>query len=821
MLYLTLGILSCMSAAPPPMPDTGLLAWFDAADPATLTLESGRVSSWASKASPPCAADASGEQRPVFVAGDGARRPALRFDGLDDVLRVSAFNRTADTWTLIIVAAPFTPCRGSGLCSATPSDGHDYDPGFTVDLYQSSQAFDQISIEGAGRISGQIDQMKNSCAFGGTHVISVMRASQQVDLFIDGILEGSRPVSPAETIMDVLRIGSRCYAGMERNFFHGDIAQVLLYGRALETTERENIESVLRVSEAERAEGEQALVRRIQEQRRARMVPPRIVKSWPGIDAFLADGNGPLNPQTLPIRTDIREAITLSVQHLNSLYDRDKDNEPFFFVNREADGTGKMRHSVNIGIPHVVGRCLLGCMIAEQAAQVPFPQDGLAILERYCKSSFDNPDHLNSYYDPERGGERFVEFHNMREGLYGLSALISGRQSEWAKEAAHQMLVTLDSITSEEGLWSIDLASDPAARDRWMGLAPANAARMVDALLAYYECSGDALALKLAGLYARQGLKMIFLEDGRFAPMDRSSGHVHSITSSLSGIAAYAVRTNDHDMLNACARIMDVGVPEYFSSWGWGDEVFPEHPADVISRGEINQTGDVVRTALILGAAGRPQYYEIAERYLRGMLLPTQHRAEELRAILRDKPDPADDSERDTVRRSIGGYAMQLPNDRMAPGDWPISTLDITSGAVHALSECYRQRTTRANGVYRMNLLFDYEDKAIAIASRLPQQGRIEFHAKADIPGLDIRIPAWVDTTTIEVEVGGQQVPLNVEGSFAHVGALSAGQEGHLSFAAPCKRERETVDGVEYTTTWIGSQLVAITPRGTQSPLPF
>ncbi|MCC6486498.1 MAG: hypothetical protein IT364_03290 [Candidatus Hydrogenedentes bacterium] len=821
MVLLTLGILSCLSAVSAPFPDTGLLAWFDAADAATLALESGRVSSWASKAAPPCAAEAPGEQRPVFVAGAGAQRPALRFDGLDDVLRVPAFNRRADTWTLIVVAAPFSPCRGGGLCSAAPVEGHDYDPGFTVDLYQSSQAFDQISIEGAGRISGQIDQMKSTYAYGGMHVITVVRTSQQVDLFIDGIPEGSRPVSPVETIMDVLRIGSRCYAGAERNFFHGDIAQVLVYGRALESVERESIESALRVSEVERAEGEKALLRRVEEQRRARMVPPRIVKSWPNIDAFLADGNGSLNPQTLPIRTDIREAITLSVQHLNSLYDRDKDNEPFFFVNREADGTGKMRHSVNIGIPHVVGRCLLGCMIAEQAAQVPFPQDGLAILDRCCKSSFDNPDHLNSYYDPERGGERFVEFHNMREGLYGLWALISGRQSEWAKETAHQMLVALDSITNEEGLWSIDLASDPAVRDRWMGLAPANAARMVDALLAYHECSGDPLALKLAGLYARQGLKTIFLEDCRFAPIDRSSGHVHSITSSLSGIAAYAVRTGDAEMLNACARIMDVGVPEYFSSWGWGDEVFPEHPADVISRGEINQTGDVVRTALILGAAGQPHYYEMAERYLRGMLLPTQHREEELRAILRDKPNPADDSERDTVRRSIGGYAMQLPNDRMAPGDWPISTLDITSGAVHAMSECYRQRTTRADGAYRMNLLFDYEDEAIAIASHLPQEGHIEFQAKANIPGLDIRIPEWVDAGTIEIESGGQQVPLNVTGSFAHIGALSAGQEGHLSFAVPCKREKETVDGVEYTTTWIGSQLIDIAPRGTQSPLPF
>jgi hypothetical protein len=327
--------------------------------------------------------------------------------------------------------------------------------------------------------------------------------------------------------------------------------------------------------------------------------------------------------------------------------------------------------------------------------------------------------------------------------------------------------------------------------------------------------------MKLAGLYVQQGLKSIYMEGGRFAPMERSSGHVHSITSSLSGITAYAVKTNNQDMLATCRRIMDVGVPEYFSSWGWGDEVFPEHPADVVSRGEINQTGDVVRTGLMLGMAGFPEYFEIAERFLRGMLLPTQHREQELRAILRDKPNPADDSERDTVMRSVGGYAMQLPNDRMHKGDWPISTLDITSGAVHAMSECYRHRTTNANGVYRMNLLFDFEDETLALTSQLPTLGRIEFRAKKDVTDLQVRIPKWVDAKTVQIVLGENPVPVILQESYVRVGKVAAGQQGRITFDVPCKREKETVDGTEYTTTWIGNQIIGIQPRGTESPLPF
>ena len=115
-------------------------------------------------------------------------------------------------------------------------------------------------------------------------------------------------------------------------------------------------------------------------------------------------------------------------------------------------------------------------------------------------------------------------------------------------------------------------------------------------------------------------------------------------------------------------------------------------PPNLLSRGEINQTGDVVRTALLLGDAGYTAYYELAERYLRSMLLPTQYREEDLRRIIHENEQPRSDAERDVLRRSTGGFSMQFPNDRSREGGWPISTLDITSGAVHAMSECYNRR---------------------------------------------------------------------------------------------------------------------------------
>ena len=804
------------------IPRGGLLLWLSAEDEQRLTLDGDAVVEWRGRAGTRAGLAASGTQAPTWQRRDsGPIRPAVRFDGQDDVLRGLSFNRRAGTWTLVLVAAPLAPCRGGGLCSSRSRDGDDFDPGFTVDLYRARNTFDQISVEGAGRIGGQKDQMLSAHRLGGFHVIVVQREPETVRLFVDGGPEGTRAVHPAETVMDELRLGARWYAGVEREYFHGEIATVLLYDRVLTDGERRAVESALRVSEAERQAGEEAAVKGEEERLRNRMKAPVAVRTWPSIEAYCRGRPAGSEPGGLPIRSDVREAVALGMQHLRSLFDRDRDDEPFFYANCEADGTGKMHHSVNIGIPHVVGRCLLGAAIGQRATGVTFPDEAFDILERYCRLSFDNPDHLNSYIDPERGNQRFVELHNVREGLYGLWALIQARDSQWARDKARAMLRTLDQLTDGSGGWSVEKAKELGMADRCFGLGSSNSARVVDPLLAYYDVSDDPLALDLAGRYARDGLRTLFTPEGALAPMDRSSGHVHSITSSLSGITAYAVRVGDREMLATCRRIVDVGVPEYFSSWGWGDEVYPDHPADVVSRGEINQTGDVVRAALLLGSAGHPRYYELAERYLRSMLLTTQHREPELRLFLRDKAAPKDDSERDVLGRTVGGYSMQLPNDRMREGDWPLSTLDITSGAVHAMSECMMQRTVWDGDTCRVNLLFSHEDERIVLRSRLPCKGEIAFEARRDIAALKVRVPTWVDRTALSVSIEGRPVDASVDQGYVRTPALEAGASGALTFPIRIRTERETVDGVEYRTTWLGDQIIAIEPRGAVSPLPF
>jgi hypothetical protein len=313
----------------------------------------------------------------------------------------------------------------------------------------------------------------------------------------------------------------------------------------------------------------------------------------------------------------------------------------------------------------------------------------------------------------------------------------------------------------------------------------------------------------------------VYETDGTFAPFDKSSGHIHSITSALSGIVRYAIFVNDTEMIDQCCKIMDIGVPQYFSSWGWGDEVMPNHPANVVAQGEINQTGDVIRAALYLGATGRVKYYELAERYLRSMLLPSQVWLENLPDIVKQNPAPKDDTERDTYVRCIGGYGFPRPNARMPKGGFCIETQDITSGGVHALAECWEHKLVMTkDGTCKLNLLFDASNPEFDITSKLPKQGVIEFTVKSG-KTLSVRIPDWIDTKTLKLTLDGFTKPVSIKDGYLLITGLNKGNKGIISFDVPCKTEKETVDGTEYTTTWVGNQIIDIQPRGVVSPLPF
>jgi putative heme-binding domain-containing protein len=200
----------------------------------------------------------------LVLVGD---RPVVRFDGVDDHLRVVGLERRTDAATVFIVAAP-TSNLGlfRGLLAANATGGRDYETGFTIDLGPSpTTAFTQLNVEGQG-FGGANNLVKDFFEFGTLHVIeaAIRKSDRVVRLSIDGAPQRTRPYAPKAMTFNELTIGARYYTngpGIQevRGPIGADIAEILIYGRELTTDEEARVREYLQKKHAPLREALQAI----------------------------------------------------------------------------------------------------------------------------------------------------------------------------------------------------------------------------------------------------------------------------------------------------------------------------------------------------------------------------------------------------------------------------------------------------------------------------------------------------------------------------------------------------------------------------------
>jgi hypothetical protein len=163
----------------------------------------------------------------------------------------------------------------------------------------------------------------------------------------------------------------------------------------------------------------------------------------------------------------------------------------------------------------------------------------------------------------------------------------------------------------------------------------------------------------------------------------------------------------------------------------------------------MNNTGDILETALILGRWGYADYFHDAERILRGHLLPSQLRDI---SFITDPPNPhGEDGLRDVADRHLGAFGFPAPYGHEPLGIERVSfNMDIVGGAVGSLCEAYREATRFDGAEHRVNLLFDHRTEAIGVEAIYTGPAlRITLQK----PGpLFVRIPPWVSSDEIVVE---------------------------------------------------------------------
>ena len=191
---------------------------------------------------------------PVLVQNAINGLPAVRFDGVNNILSSIGFGAAPQELTLFIVAAPLSNAGSyraffSGIDQSAP--GHqDYVSGINFDQTGGgSSTFDRLNLEGAkGGGGGGISLPVNS-TFGSYNLLEVGYGNTTDTVYVNGTDVGSRSGNNNTVSLQDVRIGGRYYDNgggpYETGYLNGDIAEVIVYDSLLTDPQRQSVEQAL------------------------------------------------------------------------------------------------------------------------------------------------------------------------------------------------------------------------------------------------------------------------------------------------------------------------------------------------------------------------------------------------------------------------------------------------------------------------------------------------------------------------------------------------------------------------------------------------
>ena len=447
---------------------------------------------------------------------------------------------------------------------------------------------------------------------------------------------------------------------------------------------------------------------------------------------------------------DILDAIRLGCRTMASTFDADDNDIPFFGVTVRPEV--RLSFSAGGSEGHVPGRHLNALLNAEDAAGIRIDEDAVDKHTRAAFFSYSGavPLPLNR---TEIGGPLVIFIpHNIREGFHALYPLVKYRNSARARELAEASIAAIFEYWHPVQGWNYDkLAHEKGLNIRRERTFISGVARAIGPLVKYYRATGYGPALELAIALKEKAINDVFAEDGGY-DADKFGYHNHSTTCVMSSLAQLADLTCDSNLMNRVKAFYDNGLWRIRDELGWSIET--SQPEDNSARGEVNNTGDILETALILGRWGYPQCYHDAERILRCHALPSQ-----LRDVswIEEPPNPEGvDGKRDVANRLRGAFGFPAPY-----GHEPVNittsnkprvsfNLDIVGGTVGALCEAYREVTRFEASGHWVNLLFDHETPTIEVKAPYTHPA-LCIRLKRSGP-LFVRVPPWVEPQNITIQ---------------------------------------------------------------------
>jgi len=441
--------------------------------------------------------------------------------------------------------------------------------------------------------------------------------------------------------------------------------------------------------------------------------------------------------------TSIRDAVSLGCRTMSNVFNRDDHNIPFF--GSEVWPEAKLSFYKYHSEAHVPGRHLNALLNAEDALGIRVDE---SVIQKHAQAAF------FSYSGPVPfplnrrmiGGKlEIFHPHNLREGFHALYALVKYRKSERARDLAERSIAAIQKYWKPDSGWDRNYLADNLELEVPEAPFIIGIARALGPLVKYYRATQYQPALDLATTLKEKALAEYFTESGQF-DAGRFGKHVHSTTCVMSSLAQFADLTQDAGTMRRVQTFFEHGLKQISDGIGWAPEAAGEPVADM---GEINDTGDILETALLLGKQGNSAYFQRAERILRCHLLPAQ-----LRDVswIRNPSNPhREDGKHDIANRHLGAFGFPAPYGHKPVGLSAIGfNMDIVGGAVGSLCEAWRSAVRFDAAGHRVSLWMDCETPEIRIRSPYGS-GILKIELRKGGP-LAIRIPDWLSMQDIHCD---------------------------------------------------------------------
>ena len=475
-------------------------------------------------------------------------------------------------------------------------------------------------------------------------------------------------------------------------------------------------------------------------------------------------------------------------------------------------------------VAHDTGRWWDAALRLEAAGDFEIPAElGKAMLQNIQRLT-DNVDGLlmNRADIPWMAERALVNPHNFREAFMAFTALVTYRANDWAREAGHRLVETLDRCLTEAGTCDYTrlrvssrgiMPATECARGDWLDCT-ASTGRCIEALVRCFEATGDEMALDVARRFAEYHLRNSIADDGsvrREIVDPENVGHDHSCLGTLRGLLLYGLVTGRDEYVDAVAATYRTGVRgSIVHESGWaphdlGKTRFPNQHGDPVA--DPASAGDAAQLALWLALrAGHVDLLDDVDRIVRARLLPAQLAEKDVRANPEATIGP----------RQFGGWGIHGPTHG---GKGCI--LDVHAAVVHTLCDIHGSACTQTPTETRVNLHVNHEDDDVKVACHRDGVGHLSVLVKRPRT-VAIRVPGWAPSDSIQTCIDGEPVPVASSDAFLVISgdAVRERSEITVTYGLPERTVEETMpSGRSYRIAWRGDEIVGVSPP--DEPMPF